>query len=130
MSLEYETQIDQDWYISARGNFIFNRNKRLYDDAPTPMWTYRSNAGFPQGQLRGLIAMGLFESEEDLANSPQQTFGETRVGDIKYRDINSDGIIDDNDEVAIGYTTIPEINYGFGVSTRWRNFDVSVFLPR
>ncbi len=128
MSLEYEKRIDKDWYISARGNFTFNRNKRLYDDAPTPVWPYRSSASFPQGQLRGLIAMGLFESEEDLANSPQQTFGETRIGDIKYRDINSDGIIDDNDEVAIGYTTIPEINYGFGVSSRWKNFDASVFF--
>lgn len=128
MSLEYEKQINEDWFVSARGNFTFNRNKRLYDDAPAPMWEYRSSAGFPQGQLRGLIAMGLFESEEDLANSPRQTFGETRVGDIKYRDVNSDGIIDDNDEVAIGYTTIPEINYGFGVSTRWRNFDISIFF--
>lgn len=128
MSLEYDKQINKDWYLSARGNFTFNRNKRLYDDAPTPVWPYRSLANFPQGQLRGLIAMGLFESEEDLANSPRQTFGETRVGDIKYRDINSDGIIDDNDVVAIGYTTIPEINYGFGVSARWKDLDVSMFF--
>lgn len=128
MSLEYDKQINKDWYISARGNFTFNRNKRLYDDAPTPVWAYRSTAGFPQDQLRGLISMGLFESEEDLANSPKQTFGETRVGDIKYRDINSDGIIDENDKIAIGYTTIPEINYGFGLSARWKNFDASVFF--
>ncbi|WP_106829405.1 TonB-dependent receptor [Parabacteroides pacaensis] len=128
MSVEYDKQINKDWYISARGNFTFNRNKRLYDDAPTPVWPYRSSAGFPQSQLRGLIAMGLFESEEDLANSPKQTFGETRIGDIKYRDINSDGVIDENDKIAIGYTNLPEINYGFGLSARWKNFDASVFF--
>lgn len=127
MSLEYEKRIN-DWFISARGNFTFNRNKKLYDDAPTPLWGYREDVGFPLYQQRGLVAMGLFESEEDIANSPAQTFGPYRVGDIKYRDINGDGIIDTNDEIAIGRTHIPEINYGFGVSVGWKNIDASVFF--
>lgn len=128
MTLEYEQQVNDELYISGRGNFTFNRNKVLYDDKPSQQWPYLNDVGFPMDQHRGLVAIGLFESEKDIANSPTQTFGPVRPGDIKYRDIDGNGIIDSNDRVPMGYTTIPEINYGFGVSLRWRRFDLSVFF--
>ncbi len=127
MSFEYEQSVNS-WFISARANFSYNRNQKLYDDAPTPIWPYRSEVGFPLYQQRGLVALGLFESEEDIAASPKQTFGSVRPGDIKYRDINGDGKIDENDEVAIGRTHVPEINYGFGISASHRGFDLSLFF--
>lgn len=126
-SLEYTEQIN-DLSISARANFTYNRNEKLYDDRPTPIMPYQQEAGKPLWQQTGLIALGLFESEEDIANSPKQSFGSVRPGDIKYRDINSDGIINSYDYVAIGRTTIPEINYGFGVSMGWKGFDLSFFF--
>ena len=128
MTLEYEQQVNDELYISGRGNFTFNRNKVLYDDKASQQWPYLNDVGFPMDQHRGLVAIGLFESEKDIANSPTQTFGPVRPGDIKYRDIDGNGIIDSNDRVPMGYTTIPEINYGFGVSLRWRRFDLSVFF--
>lgn len=127
-SLEYEQQINNDFYISGRGNFTFNRNKMLYDDKPSQMWPYLNDVGFPFGQQRALVAMGLFESQEDIDNSPMQTFGAVRPGDIKYRDIDGNGIIDSNDRVPFGCSSIPEINYGFGASIRWKNWDLSVFF--
>ena len=128
MSAEFNKQFG-DWFISARGTFTYNRNSKVYDDKPTPVWGYLSEAGFPYLQDRGLIALGLFESEEDIANSPRQTFGSiVRPGDIKYKDINGDNIIDSNDKVAIGYSQIPEISYGFGVSAQWKGIDLSVFF--
>jgi len=126
-SLEYMQQFG-DWTLSGRANFTFNRNKKLYDDKPTPIWPYQEEINEPYGQHRGLIALGLFESEEDITNSPLQTFDNPVVGDIKYKDINGDGIIDDFDRVAIGYTSIPEINYGFGLSAGWKGFDLSLFF--
>jgi TonB-linked SusC/RagA family outer membrane protein len=126
-SLQYERRVN-DWYFSGRANFTFNRNEVLYDDRPTPVWAYQSAAGFPFRQQRGLIAIGLFECEEDIANSPRQTFSNVRPGDIKYKDINGDGVIDAYDEVAIGYSVTPEINYGFGLSVGWRGFDASAFF--
>jgi len=126
-SLEY-IQKWKDLSIHGRANFIFNRNKKLYDDTPTPIWPYKESAGFPNNQQRGLIALGLFESEEEIQNSPRQDFGPVRPGDIKYKDINGDGVIDTNDQIAIGYTDVPEISYGFGVSVKWKNVDVSVFF--
>lgn len=82
------------------------------------------------GQMQpfGLVALGLFQSQEEIDNSPRQTFGEYRVGDIKYQDINGDGIIDTQDEVAIGYTNLPEIMYGFGLGAQWKNWDINAFF--
>ena len=128
MSLEFDKNINKDFWISARGNFTYNRTKKLYDDKPDQIWKYQNKAGFANNQQFGLIAEGLFESEEDIANSPKQDFGTVRVGDIKYRDINGDGVVNTFDQVAIGYTTVPEINYGFGVSLGWKGLDVSVFF--
>ena len=62
------------------------------------------------------IGERLFVDDEDVANSPKQQFGEYTAGDIKYKDINRDGIIDEQDIVPIGYPTTPEIIYGFGFS--------------
>ncbi len=127
-SLEYYKQVNKDLFISLRGNYTFNRNKKLYDDKPTPVWAYQEEINEPLNQQRGLIALGLFESEYELNNSPIQKFSNPRVGDIKYKDINGDGIIDQFDKVAIGRTTIPEMNYGFGASINWKGFDISIFF--
>ncbi len=117
-----------DFFVSARGTFTYNRNQKVYDDKPTPVYPYLSEAGFAYLQQRGLVALGLFESQADIDNSPVQTFGAVRPGDIKYKDINGDNIIDSNDMIAIGYTYIPEISYGFGASATWKGIDVSVFF--
>lgn len=74
------------------------------------------------------MALGLFQSQEEIDNSPEQTYGEYRVGDIKYQDVNGDGKVDDQDMVAIGYTNLPEITYGFGLGAQWNNWDVNVFF--
>ena len=114
--------------LSLRGNYTFNRNKRVFDDKPEQVWPYQNTAGFANGQQRGLIAEGLFMSQEEIDSWPTQTFGAVQPGDIKYRDINGDGQVDAYDYVAIGYTSVPEINYGFGISLGWKGIDASVFF--
>lgn len=127
-TIEYGRQFG-DWFVQARGTFTYNRNLLVDNDKPSQIWPYQNEAGFAYMQQRGLIALGLFESEEEIARSPVQTFGgDVRPGDIKYKDVNGDGQIDAYDRVAIGYTTIPEINYGFGASVMWKGIDVSVFF--
>ena len=127
MSIQYEHHFG-DLYVSARGNYTFNRNKKLYDDLPDQIWSYQNLTGFAYNQQFGLIAEGLFKDQEDIDNWPKQDFGNVRPGDIKYRDVNGDGIVNTFDKVAIGYTTIPEINYGFGVSLGYKGIDFSVFF--
>ncbi len=131
-TLEYNQKVGEV-YLTARGNFTYNRNKLLNNDEPDWQYKYQNAIGKPFGaggayQPFGLVAIGYFESQEDIDNSPRQTYGEYRVGDIKYQDINGDGKIDTYDRVAIGYTNMPEIVYGFGMTANWKNFDVNVFF--
>jgi len=126
-SLEYSRSFGE-LHVQARGNFTYNRNKVLYNDKPTPIWPYQSFENKRLNQVSGLIAMGLFESEEDIANHPKQMFGEVKPGDIKYKDINGDGEVNVFDYVGIGYSPIPELNYGFGVSTAYKGIDLSLFF--
>ena len=131
MSMEYHKQVG-DLYLAARGNFTYNRNNLVNNDEPDWKYLYQNRIGKPYGvgasQPWGLVAIGLFESEEEIANSPVQTFGEYRVGDIKYQDINGDGRIDADDKVYLGFTNLPEITYGFGMNAEYKGFDINVFF--
>lgn len=109
------------------GNFSFARNKIIEkDEAPTDPWRMRT--GRPYGQCFGLVSLGVFETEDEVANSPVQEFGTYGVGDVKYWDKNGDGVINSHDEVAIGYSSVPEINYGFGFQLIWKGFDFGAFF--
>ena len=122
---EYLKNFSSDLSVSVRGNFIFARNILINDAAPTWNYAYRDRKGRPVGQQFGLIAEGLFSSEEEIANSPKPFEQGIRVGDIKYRDMNGDGVINNFDEVAIGHSWMPEINYGFGASVMYKQLDLS-----
>lgn len=131
LSLEWNKVVG-DWTLSARGNFTYNRNKLVNKDEPDYEYNYMNPRGKPYGvggsQPFGLLAIGLFQSEEEIENSPVQTFGQYRVGDIKYQDINGDGVIDSNDQIYLGYTTLPEITYGFGLTAAYKDWDFNLFF--
>lgn len=110
------------------GNYTFTRNKILEQDEANKKYAYRMRTGHSYGQQFGLVALGLFQDQDEIDNSPTQTFGPYRPGDVKYKDVNEDGIVDIEDEVAIGYSSIPEIVYGFGAQFEYKGFDVSAFF--
>ncbi|MEC3880029.1 SusC/RagA family TonB-linked outer membrane protein [Parapedobacter sp. 10938] len=116
------------FYYRFYGNFSFTRNKVIEMDEPDMEYEYRMRTGHPLGQQFGYIAEGLFKNQEEISNSPEQKFGSVRPGDVKYKDVNDDGVIDANDEVAIGYSNIPEIIYGFGSQFMWKGIDLGVFF--
>ncbi|GAA5219395.1 TonB-dependent receptor [Membranihabitans marinus] len=117
-----------DGFVRVYGNFTYARDRIIEQDEPNRNYDYRNRTGHKYGQNFGLISLGYFIDENDIENSPLQTFGEVRPGDVKYKDINGDGLITIDDEVPIGYSNLPEINYGFGVQTMYKNFDVGVFF--
>lgn len=126
-TLELNQNIDNFFY-KLYGNFAYTRNKILEMDEPKREWEYRMRTGKRYGQQFGLIALGLFKDQEEIDNSPEQKFGIVRPGDVKYKDINDDGVIDIDDEVAIGYSNVPEIIYGFGTQFMWNGFDLGIFF--
>jgi TonB-linked SusC/RagA family outer membrane protein len=130
-TIDYKDDLSSDLFISARANFSYATSQyEVYEelDYVTAGLPWRSRIGLNLSQPWGYIAERLFIDEADIANSPVQTFGDYMPGDIKYKDINNDGVIDINDEVPIGYPTTPEIIYGFGVSSSYKNFDLSFFF--
>lgn len=125
-TIEYD-QVFGDWQISGQGSFTFNVNEVINNEEPDWKYLYLNRIGQAVGQPFGLVADGLFESEADIANSPKQTFTSVvRPGDIKYRDINGDGKIDSNDEVAIGRPELPQIIYGFAATAAYKGIQLGI----
>jgi TonB-linked SusC/RagA family outer membrane protein len=117
-----------DWVIEVRGNYTLTREKIIEYDEVLPRYPYLGQKGMAYGLTRGLIALGLFENEDDVRNSPQQ-FGEVLPGDIKYQDVNGDGVIDSYDIVPIGNASgRPRFSYGIAGSVIWKGIDFNVFF--
>lgn len=106
------------------GQFAFIKNKVIASYETPKAESYRYAQGKPIGQRFGLEAIGFFRNELDIASSPTQTFTTVQPGDLKYKDQNNDGIIDINDETAIGKPSVPEINYSFNVGGSYKGFDI------
>jgi TonB-linked SusC/RagA family outer membrane protein len=126
--LEIKNTTSKGLYYSVRGNFFFARNICVFADEPVNQPDYQSMRGHSLDLTKGLVALGFFENQEDIDNSPRQDFGPVRPGDVKYRDVNGDGVINNNDRVYLGYPKVPEISYGFGSTIAYKGFDVSLYF--
>ena len=126
--VEFNKTFSPNYWLSLRGNFTYATNKYVALDEKDYPDEYLKRIGTNINQPRGLIAERLFVDEHEIANSPKQDFGEYLAGDIKYMDVNSDGLINNNDYVPIGHPTVPEIQYGFGASMGYKAVDFSFFF--
>ncbi|WP_072999883.1 TonB-dependent receptor [Mariniphaga anaerophila] len=130
-------QFRRDWFISAKANFTFARNKITeYDEPDALKATTRARTGQSLNQHFGLIAEGLY-TEDDFVDPlkgilkpelPEPKFGVVKPGDIKYKDLNDDEKIDSFDETPIGKPYVPEIVYGFGFNMKYKNIDGGLFF--
>ncbi len=129
VSIDYNHSFGKDFWITGRGNFTYARAVyKYYEEPDLSAIPWRSKIGLPISQEHGFVAERLFIDEADVRNSPRQDVDEYGPGDIKYKDINGDGIINEIDMVPIGRPTTPEINYGFGLSTGYKEIDFSFFF--
>ena len=129
ISIDYNHSFHKDLWMVGRANFTYAKSTyRFYEEPDYSAIPWKSKMGMPISQKWGYVAERLFIDDADVQNSPRQDFGEYLAGDIKYKDINNDGVINEIDMVPIGYPTTPEINYGFGLSFGYKNFDLSVFF--
>ncbi len=128
-SIDYTKVFTPTLWMIARGNFTYATSKYSFYEEPDYSATpWRSHVGQKISQRWGYVAERLFLDDEEVKNSPIQTFGEYGAGDIKYKDINKDGVINEDDLVPIGYPTTPEIIYGFGFSFGYKKVDLSCFF--
>lgn len=127
-SMDYQRAFGSNLIITGRANFTYAVGKfKTYEEPNYVDAPWLSKVDQSMNQTWGYIAERLFIDQEDIHNAPKQ-FGEYLPGDIKYADVNQDGIIDFRDQVPIGHPTVPEIIYGFGLSATYKNFDASAFF--
>ena len=137
-SINMHKQWNKDLYTSFYGNFTYAKNRvDEYDEAEVRKGTHRAQTGRSLNELWGLTAERLFTKDDFDADGNlkfgipvQSAVGKTKVqpGDIKYSDMNGDGIITEEDEGFIGNTVDPRIVYGFGAVIAYKNIDFNFFF--
>lgn len=115
--------------LNVGGNFTLNKNQIKEQLEEPRLYSNLVQTGNPLKQTYGLQAIGFFKDDADIANSPAQNFSTVKPGDIKYKDINGDEKIDENDKIAIGYsTTAPEIYFSFHLGAEWKGIGVNALF--
>lgn len=131
IDVNYRNRI-QKFNYWGRFNYSFARNKILYKDEVNRQYAYQRETGRRKDQFVGLIFDGFYNTWEEInaLDRPVSAWSGNRLqpGDVKYIDVNKDGLIDSYDMVPIGHTPIPEIIYGFSVGAEYKGFDFSVLF--
>lgn len=130
-TVAYSKKINKDFSFTLRSNFTLSRNKVTHWEQTGVNFPYQSYTGVPYGVQRGLVALGLFKDDADIASSPRQTFMTNYLpGDIKYKDVNGDGIVNTDDIVPLNYSNVPRIVLGFAGSITYKNWSFNTLLTR
>lgn len=125
-TLEYTRHIG-NVVLSFRGNITYNKDRVVENGQPIPKYPWMpGRTGDKILQRYGYIALGYFTSDEDIQKSPHHI--NDKPGDIKYADLNADGVINSEDVTKIGLGDVPEIIYGAGVNLNYKNLDMAVFF--
>lgn len=116
-----------DCGLNLYGGAMLTLSKSRVDSwIENPAYENLSIIGDAADAARGLVAIGYFESEEEIANSPRQEFGQVKVGDIKYKDINGDNVINQNDYVAMDFgTSVPQLNYALNLGVEYKGVGIN-----
>ena len=114
--------------VTAKGTYTFARNVLVNCDEAAYEYQYLNSTGQAYWQPFGYVSDGLFQNQAEIDAHADQSLFNPQPGDIRYVDLNGDGVINTNDRKAIGYRDIPEIYYGFGASVEWRGIDFAVFF--
>ena len=125
VALDY-TKTLGDITFNIGGSLQWNKSEIKEQDEEPRLYDNLRRTGQAVDQLFGLQAIGLFQNQTDIDNSPTQTFmGNVRPGDIKYADLNGDNKIDENDMTAIGYsTTAPQVFYNLHLGAEWKGLGI------
>ena len=126
--LRYAKTFANGFNLNFGANASFVKSQVL-EWIETPAYPNLSVIGTPADAARGLIAEGFFQSEAEIASSPLQEFGQVKVGDTKYKDVNGDGVINENDVVAMDWGgSFPALNVGFNLGMEFKGFGINAYF--
>uniref|UniRef100_UPI003561BDB4 SusC/RagA family TonB-linked outer membrane protein n=1 Tax=Bacteroides finegoldii TaxID=338188 RepID=UPI003561BDB4 len=127
-NFEFFQKLGKDAHVTLRGNFTLSKNKILNWEEANQPYPYLEKNGYANNVQRGFISLGLFKDQQDVDMSPEQ-FGKVRPGDIKYKDVNGDGKITNDDQVPLfAYSGVPQLMYGFGAEFNYKNWTLNVLF--
>lgn len=126
LSITYQDRVnDFSYYVSA--NWSCEQSKLLYMDEQEVPEEYLRQTGRPAGAIYGLVADGFFTTREEIERSPViEGFENIQPGDIKYKDLNNDKVINEFDRTVIGGDK-PYSYFGIDLGFKWRGLDFSMF---
>jgi len=128
LGLRYAKTFENGLNLNAGASFSTVKNEIL-EWIETPAYPNLSVVDGPADAERGLVAIGFFQNQEEIDNSPVQQFGQVKVGDIKYQDVNGDNVINENDFVAQDYgNAFPALNYAFNLGAEYKGFGINATL--
>lgn len=122
LGINYRQKISDDLSFNLGVNLLLQNSEITRRDEQFE-YDYQFRQGRPNDLIFGLEALGFFTDSVDIASSPAQAFGEVQPGDIKYRDQNGDGVVDQNDAVEIGNWR-PRVSYGIQLGVDFKNFSL------
>jgi TonB-linked SusC/RagA family outer membrane protein len=128
-NVAFHHSINRNLSFTVRANFTYSRNEIQNWEQSPQKYPYQAYNGYTNGAWRGYVALGLFRDAQDVASSPAQQFGSKVLpGDIKYKDVNGDGVINTDDRVALSDPTYPRMMYGFGGEVKFREFTLGILF--
>lgn len=119
-----------DFGYFFEGHLTHTKNKVIYRaEAPNP-YDWMNATGKAIGQRFGLISNGFYNTQEELNNRPYNTYTSNKatLGDIRYKDLNGDGVIDNKDVAPIGYPNFPEYQFGVKVGVDYKRFEINALF--
>lgn len=126
--LSYNSGQSGPFQYHVRFMLWYSRNKIIDNAEGIQLDEYLYRSGRPINQPFVLEAIGFFRDQADIDNSPVQVFAEVRPGDIKYKDQNGDGVVDNFDFYPLGYSNLPDLTTGLNAGINYRNFDLDLLF--
>jgi len=126
-NLNWQQNAHKDFSYFIAANINLQNSKVLYMDEVNQTYPWMRRTGEKVGQSFGYIADGLFQSQTEINNSAKLEGYAAQPGDIKYRDLNNDGIINQFDQTAIGQEK-PLLYFGTNLGIQFKSFDLSVLI--
>lgn len=124
--MQYQKRINSSFSYYVSGNFTYATNKVKYIAESTNVPAYQRRTGYPMDSWFLYQSDGLYQTQEEVDNSPHPEGA--GPGDIKYKDQNGDGEINDLDKVRLTQSQIPQILYGLTLGGSYKNFDFTIFF--
>jgi hypothetical protein len=130
LELHHRNKIGKDFNYNVDFTFSHAKNEIVSRDEAPGMTSYRKTEGHPIGQFYGLVADGFItQADIDGGNLPRSAYTDNlQPGDLKYRDMNNDGFIDERDQTFIGYSDVPENTYAISLGCSWKGLGMSVMF--